>query len=47
MKYEVEVTDEEMEFIELLRNASDKDKKDVEEYLEENSLKETWHGKVH
>lgn len=43
----IEITNEEMEFIELLRKVSDKDKKDVEEYLEDNLLKETWCGKVH
>lgn len=47
MKYEVEVTDEEMEFIESLRKASDKDREEAKEYLEENSLEDNWRGKVH
>lgn len=43
----IELTDEEMEFIELLRNASDKDKEEVRKYLEENEIKENWRGKIH
>lgn len=43
----IDVTDEEMEIIELFRKASDKDKEDVWKYLEEKLLEENWRGKVH
>lgn len=43
----IEITDEEMEFIEILRKVSDKDKEEAKKYLEENSLEDKWRGKVH
>ena len=43
----MKITDEEMEFIELLRKASDKDREEAKKYLEENSLEDNWRGKVH
>lgn len=43
----MEITDEEMEFIELLKKASDKDREEVKKYLEENSLEDNWRGKIH
>ena len=44
---EIEITEEEIEFIELLRKSSDKDKKEAKKYLEENLLEDNWCGKVH
>ena len=43
----IEITDEEMEFIEILRKSSDKDKEEAKKYLEENLLEDNWCGKVH
>lgn len=43
----IEITDEEMEFIELLRKTSDEDREEAKKYLEENSLEDNWRGKVH
>ena len=43
----IEITDEEMEFIELFRKSSDKDKEEAKKYLEENSLEDKWRGKIH
>ena len=44
---EIEIIEEEIEFIELLRKSSDKDKKEAKKYLEENSLEDKCRGKVH
>lgn len=41
------ITDEEMEFIELFRKASDRNKEEAKKYLEENLLEDKWRGKVH
>lgn len=43
---EIEIKEEEIEFIELLRKSSDKDKEEAKKYLEENSLEDKWRGKV-
>ena len=43
----IEITDEEMEFIEMLRKASDEDREEAKNYLEENLLEDNWCGKVH
>lgn len=43
----IEITDEEMEFIEILRKASDEDREEAKKYLEENLLEDNWCGKVH
>lgn len=44
---EIEITEEEIEFIELFRKALDKDKEEAKKYLEENLLEDNWCGKVH
>ena len=44
---EIEITEEEIEFIELFRKASDEDREEVKKYLEENLLEDNWCGKVH
>lgn len=43
----IEITDEEMEFIRSLRKASDEDKEEIKEYLEENLSEDNWCGKIH
>lgn len=42
----IEITDEEMEFIEILRKVSDEDREEAKKYLEENLLEDKWCGKV-
>lgn len=44
---EIEIIEEEIEFIELFRKSSDKDKEEAKKYLEENLLEDNWCGKVH
>lgn len=44
---EMEITEEEIEFIELFRKASDRNKEEAKKYLEENLLEDNWCGKVH
>lgn len=44
---EIEIIEEEIEFIELFRKASDRNKEEAKKYLEENLLEDDWCGKVH